>query len=370
MDSLRSIVSNVGNILTNTILWIFILLIYTIPVGLVLSIRIIINLIAVRLHPEFIPCTPNDILVVRETPDQQKIVTGGIILRVRGQIDFTKFQGLFQELFLTPDNFDRYRNLYCDLVKFCGYLFKRVVIPVNGVNGRTINFEEHFLKQELTAGRNSANYKEVIAKWFQTQFKEGLPLWQVLYLVDIEENQSFLAVKAHHGLMDGYSLVHVLDKLTGNSSPCLVKENEGDGTLWKEVSHVLNFLHCMKFQQTINRILKNCLQIKLLFKLPKVSLSYLLRHFWFPDTFPKLPNLTEVEMLPVSFGTADLAPIKAIRRSFNVHFPSIIYSLQVGAIRRSLLERGTKEDELSEVTLLTTSFPVRGHPRNVFTNHW
>jgi len=244
MHSLRNFLRKIGDGVINTFLWIVILLVYTIPLSIGFIIKLSINYIAVKLHPEFIPLTPNDVLVVREAPDIQKITTGGIILRIQGQIDFTKFQGLFQELFLTSENYERYKNLYCDLVKFCGYLFKRVVVSSNGNNNvpssrnNKMDFTQHFVHKDLS--QEIGGYKEVMGNWFQAEFKEGYPLWQILLLKDEENHQTFVGIKAHHVLMDGYSFVHMLDKLTGNASPCLVKDDEESSgnsreKLWKEV---------------------------------------------------------------------------------------------------------------------------------------
>jgi len=73
--------------------------------------------------------------------------------------------------------------------------------------------------------------------------------------------------------------------------------------------------------------------------------------------------------MPMSLGTVSLASLKSIRRKLNVKFPSVVYALQVGALRRLLLER-LEERELDEFVYLTTSLPVPNHPKDRLTNHW
>jgi len=72
-----------------------------------------------------------------------------------------------------------------------------------------------------------------------------------------------------------------------------------------------------------------------------------------------------------TFTTVDLAPIKAIRRKYEVHFASIILSLIVGSIRRYLLERRSENCLPSHLSMANT-LPCPLHPSqgHQLCNHW
>jgi hypothetical protein len=72
-----------------------------------------------------------------------------------------------------------------------------------------------------------------------------------------------------------------------------------------------------------------------------------------------------------TFTTVDLAPIKAIRRKYDVHFATIMLSLIVGSIRQYLLEKKTENELPSHFTMANT-LPCELHPSqdHVLCNHW
>lgn len=327
------------------------------------------NFLAGRFYSDLTPCSPNDTLLVYDTPDKQSILTGGFILKIKGHIDTDKLTTLFEALFLMQQN-DNYQNLYCDLVKFCGYLFKRKIVA-------KVKLENHFQLKQLNPGDN---FKEVMASWFQEKFQKGLPLWQILVLnasSGSDNDYSYFAFKAHHALMDGYSFVHLLDKLTGVTSP-------GE---WSRADSPNNN-NQEKLSDCENPEKSNCgelkgkslwTQLKILFTVPEVVASFTFPNVMFKDSqkFPKSKLLSNFEMMPMACGTSSLEPLKEIRRKLGVHFPAIVYGLQAGVIREALLDgcankEPIAEENLPENMLISTSLPVVGeeHPKNKFTNHW
>lgn len=357
MSLTQKFLSNFRSFLINTSVWIFIVIVYG-PFLLILSgWRYFVNWLAVRLDPDLIPCSSNDTLLVHETPDKQPILTGGFVLRVKGSIDVIKLRTLFEELFLSkdePSQQDNYQNLYCDLVKFCGYLFKRKIV-------RRIKLENHLMVKDLKDGED---FKVNVSSWFQEKFQKGLPLWQMLVLngensENVNSVTSYFAFKAHHVLMDGYSLVHILDKLTGVTSPgewtsdddrkCVKCEGK---SLWTE--------------------------LKILFSIPEVVAGFTFPNVSLKDSkkFPDSKPLSNFEMLPMACATTALQPIKEVRRKLKVHFPAIVFGLQAGVIREALMDgcgsSPVAESQLPENILICSSLPVVGveHPRNKLTNHW
>ncbi|XP_035701597.1 uncharacterized protein LOC118433611 isoform X2 [Folsomia candida] len=300
-------ISKLLSFLANCVLWIVLVCVYTVPLLIGFCIRCTINYAVQRRESSLTPLSPNDILLIREAPDKQPIANGGLIIKVDGKLDFVSIREQFFKLFLQTGNLDRYENLYCDIVKRCGYLYKRRIVE----DFTLPRWEDHFIYKE----ENLTDIKKEFSAWFQEKYVEG-----------------------HHALMDGYSFVHILDTMCNNQPMKLGAKEE-------------NFSRIETIQ--------------LVFSLPLVAIKYLLRHFWFKDGFPTdLPKLTEEAVLPIALASVDLQPLKMIRRKLNLKFPSIVYSLQVGALSRALADIDMKE------TLLSTSFPVPNHPRNKLTNHW
>lgn len=382
MSVLRRSVQVLTSILINTFAWLLILVLYGPLLLILIGWRYFVIFLARRLRPDdLIPCSPNDTLLVQDTPDKQPILTGGFVLKVKGRIDPGKLSTLFEELFLNQDYYlENYQNLYCDLTKFCGYLFKRKIVS------KVKLVENHLQIREL---KENEDFNQVVASWFQQKFQKGLPLWQMLILNpgqadtgvgndkekdDSYSSYSYFAFKAHHVLMDGYSFVHVLDKLTGVTSPgewagTSVNNNDEDCT-------------ASSTKEENNNKKSFWTELKILFSVPEVVASFTFPNIsWNPSSstgFPESKPLSKFEMLPMSVGTCSLESIKDIRRKLGVHFPSIVYGLQAGALRAALLDnRSSKpfdndESILPESILISTSLPVVGveHPRNKFTNHW
>ena len=147
------------------------------------------------------------------------ITNGGLIVRLNSSINYDQFvRHFYQQFLLNLDSCDtispnnKYVNLHCDLVTFCGYLFKRIVSKHG-----TINVRDHFSYKHSLEGEDLNVY---LATWFQTPFEKNKPLWNGV-IISVEasdksnlENSTVVAFKASHALVDGYSLVHMLEKMT------------------------------------------------------------------------------------------------------------------------------------------------------------
>lgn len=366
--ALHRFLQNLKSILLNTVAWIFILIVHGPPFLLLYLWRSFVNLAATRLHTDLTPCSPNDTLLVYDTPDKQSILTGGFVLKVKGHIDIGKLTTLFEALFLTQQENENYQNLYCDLVKYGGYLFKRKIVL-------KIKLENHFQTKQLERG---ADFKPIVAGWFQEKFQKGLPLWQMLVLNATGDNSndySYFAFKAHHVLLDGYSFVHLLDKLTGGTSPGeWSRSNSPTNNNYKQ------YEENDKPEKSIKDDNKTVWEeLKILFSVPEVVAAFTFPNVSWKDSkrFPASKPLSNFEMLPMACGTCSLEPVREIRRKLGVNFPAVVYGLQAGVLREALINgcannSPVSEENLPENMLISTSLPVVGceHPKNKLTNHW
>lgn len=72
------------------------------------------------------------------------------------------------------------------------------------------------------------------AAWMITNtYERKRPVWQIaiLHLGDEGTMETGIVAKFSHSLVDGYSFVHMVGKLTDNPAPYLVKDKE---LTWKE----------------------------------------------------------------------------------------------------------------------------------------
>jgi hypothetical protein len=77
-----------------------------------------------------------------------------------------------------------------------------------------------------------------------------------------------------------------------------------------------------------------------------------------------------------TFTTVDLAPIKAIRRKYDVHFATVILTLLVGSLKQYLLESQEGSDnerkKLPSHLSVANTLPWEKHPSqsHILCNHW
>jgi len=204
----------------SVILWIFI--IFTVLPILILfliwklSVITVAKLFFSNIHPTDI----NDTYFTVDDAEHLTNVNVAQIWKINGLIDVNQFRKHFAQCFLADeDSRKRYRNFYCYLVRFGGYVFKKSVDK--------LDLEKHITAKVLEPG---VDINAFIAKWFlEEKFNEKSPLWEIIIhnlplTCNTEEHETIFLFKCHHCLCDGYSFIHIVDKLTGNSSPYLVKE--------------------------------------------------------------------------------------------------------------------------------------------------
>lgn len=228
----------------SVILWILIGLFIVPLIFLLFLYKSFVIFLAGRVDKHLHPTHPNDTYFAVGDTTQVPIVNVAQIWRLEGYLPLEEFKSLFQSLFLScPESRKNYLNLYCYLVRFGGYIFKKSVAH--------LDIDKHVGIRELGAGDN---LEQFIVKWMvEEKFGRGKPLWEIvlIYLpvepeVSLEKQndndklinnngeeakkekgfETVVLFKLHHCLTDGYGFIHMVDKLTGNEAPYLVQEEE------------------------------------------------------------------------------------------------------------------------------------------------
>ncbi len=140
---------------------------------------------------------PNDTYFSIDDAQAMPIVNACQIWRIKGRICINEFRKHFYSCFLSDkESRARYLNLYCYLVKFGGYVFKKSV--------QEIDLEQQILERYLEPGESLEGW---ITKWFvEEKFRPNVPLWEIVILhlpftCITEEYETVFLYKNHHNLM-------------------------------------------------------------------------------------------------------------------------------------------------------------------------
>ncbi|CAL8101254.1 unnamed protein product [Orchesella dallaii] len=330
---------NIFDFVISLILWILIVVIL-VPIVLLLFLwKRCVIFIAHRVDKNLHATQPNDTYFSVGDTNKVPIVNVAQIWRVEGMLDIHEFRAHFRSLFFScPESRKNYLNLYCYLKHFGGYVFKRSVDQVN--------VEEHVVMRQLPEDETLQSF---IVKWMlRERFEDGKPLWQVvlLHLPSSEPNseinvETVVLLKMHHCMTDGYGFIHIVDKLTGNTSPYLVTHEKE--TLFQ--------------------------MVKASFFGPKTLMDYVIEVARTPDLFYPLKDRKNAQWF-MSLNTLDMKKIKDVRRRTKAHFISVMMTLMIGALRRYLHDTYGKDKEIPNNIWTANSLPWPGHPRNSLVNHW
>lgn len=140
----------------NLVLW-MLLIIFVFPVLAVFFIWKWTVILVAKLFYNDLHCTePNDTYFAIDDSQGIPIVNAAQIWRINGKVQINEFRKHFYKCFLSDDESRRrYRNFYCYLVKFGGYVFKKSV--------QEIDLEKHILERRLEPGIELESW---ITKWF------------------------------------------------------------------------------------------------------------------------------------------------------------------------------------------------------------
>ncbi|ODN06412.1 hypothetical protein Ocin01_00317 [Orchesella cincta] len=307
--------------------------------------KIVALILAKCLHPELIPISFSDAYFALYSCDQQPLMSVGTTLRLKGRVDMGAFMKKFQECFLSEDSGNRYKNLYCYFVIYCGFVFKKPV--------RKLHLKNHFIEKTLPRGMEPEDY---LGKWLVTDTyhhkPEGQPCWQVIILrrgPEYDREETFVSIKMHHGMIDGYSFVHMTDALTGGKSP-----------------YIYQLLSCMGNAYFLE-------QIKHVLQGPALAMNVLIRNVR-TEVVVEQGNPFETKWC-MSFSSLDLEIVKSIRRKTNAKFATIMMTAATGALKRLYMEdRQHAYDSLPDQVWIESPLGIPKHPAMTkggkFCNHF
>jgi len=222
--SQRTLVSAGLDILLLIVLWALLAPIVFLLVILIL-IRLIVHHLARIFRPDLIPIYNFIDNVIIQFPSSSRVpFNGSVIFELQGKLELKVFRKHFHELFLsTPDLRQRYKNLFCYYVQWGMYFFKKAVDEVN--------LEER-IREEFLIVKSDKDTDEFVGRWLETNDYGENPNWEILLLHirrsdDINRNDERTKVlyKIDHGISDGYTSIHFIERLTGVKSPYLVESS-------------------------------------------------------------------------------------------------------------------------------------------------
>lgn len=263
-------------------------------------------------------------------------------------ITASEFSSHFYSCFL-EGNSEKYRNLHAFVTSYGGYSFYSHCPP------EQLDLKWHIQEYSITDFGNGT-LESFVATWLVTNtYQRNRPYWQIAILhfgepANPSTLETGIVAKFSHALLDGYSFVHMIGKLTDNPAPYLVQDR--------------------KFS------LKD--RLKYIYRTPVFVVAYYI-DLVFPrrnqspfSHSSRMATLGKPIGQPqewlMSFVTLNLKSIKMIRRATDCHFVCLIISAQFGALRKLLLET-RKESELPEYLWTGCSLPWPNHPQSL-TNHF
>jgi len=189
--------------------------------------RLTVIFLAKLLRPDIIPIynVTDHLLSVAPSNSHHQNMNFSSTWILKEKLDTVDFRNHFQKTFLsTRELRNRYLNLYCYFVQWCFYIWKKPVAE--------INLEDRIKEFNLEVNSFS-DIEEFVGEYTDLHDYGENPNWEILLInVDLKMNENdnnhtktILVMKFHHGLCDGYSMIHIIDNLCGTKTPCLVKDS-------------------------------------------------------------------------------------------------------------------------------------------------
>ncbi|CAL8143428.1 unnamed protein product [Orchesella dallaii] len=339
--------------LIGTLIWLAIIPIVTIPFGVLALYKVCLSWAAklFKIRGEngvdkLYPLDPVDCMMVADSSSKRPIVNFGFLLIIEGRIGLSELRAHFQTCFLNENEENRYEKFYSHLESIGGHVFR--------ATASTLDINEHVVERRMERGKKLEKF---LVDWIHEEWKQLKPCWEMI-LVPLNRNgganeQTGIAFKIHHAFADGYSLLHILDRLTGCKSPYLVKDFK-EGMLTQMTQLLEGPLHLGKFGG--GEPSRNPFRVRL-------------------DSVPE--GMRRKHEYLLSFTSVNLEDVKRIRRKYNVKMFSVLFTIISGALRRYLLEVEKKE-VVPEEYIVGMTLPWPRHPsvqagtanKDKMCNHW
>jgi hypothetical protein len=224
-------------------IWILILPFLLLSFVPLLVFRLFVHFLANIFRPDLIPITNLlDNVIISGPSSSFHVKNCSQIWELKKKLDILKFREHFHNVFLSsPELREKYGNLYCYYVQWGLYCFKKAADE--------INLEERIKECKLIGGEKEL--EELVGKFVDTNDYGEKPNWEIL-LIHVQQSskeeglcKTVMVFKLDHGLGDGYTIAHLVERLTGINSPYLVKEKH-----WSSLERVST-----SFLMTISKIL-------------------------------------------------------------------------------------------------------------------
>lgn len=333
-------------VILGTLIWCVCLALLGIPILILVLVKLLVTAITCRRSEN----TQDEKLVPLKGDDggsgvpQWKIPYNiGFCLKVRGNIDANEFRNHFSNTFNLDSDNDPYDKFFSYFVVRGGYVFR-------AISRGSLDLSQTISDTQLEENESLENF---LARWMIIGHPEKRSRWQVA-IIPLPENTTAVAFKMDHNLIDVYSFVHILDKLTGSKAPYLVKD-------FRE-----------NFWGKLKQIIAGPTHLGVMKGLPRDQNPF---HCIYPVSSPERKR----EWM-YSFTSFPLDDLKALRKlNGSVRMASVIFTILVGALRRFLIEvENVREDELPLEVKMGNSLPWPKHPAmndNIrgpdrLQNHW
>jgi hypothetical protein len=204
-----------------TFAWVIVVILLSIPLLVFTLWKCCVILCAKYFRKDLILPYGMDAMNCPGNGENKPVVNFGVVCRVDGELNLEGLQQRFSEMFLGYENnsseasikfsFDR---LHCSIVTFGGFVFfKRI---------DQIDINNHIYMKHL---KEDQCLEDLLSTWILSKYQKSSPCWEIIVVPLRTTNETAVAIKLHHAIADGYSLLYILDQLTENaSSPYLVKD--------------------------------------------------------------------------------------------------------------------------------------------------
>ncbi|XP_035711263.1 uncharacterized protein LOC110854514 isoform X2 [Folsomia candida] len=246
-------------------------------------------------RPDLIPLRVQDGNVTSAPSEDHVLMNCCQVWRLRGHLSLKKFREHFHTCFLNDEETSRekYANFWCRFVRWGLYCYK--------------------LDSEAVVER-------FIGTWMSKSTYRSGPLWEIL--IAHRPDETILLFKIDHGLCDGYTFIHLVEKLSGVAQPYLVSD--------KMTPFLTRLNYIVQLPLTLRELVTG-------WRRGGGAIRYRTR---------ANNAVTAVgEAWMISMVTLDLMKVKEIRRKLGYRFSTVCAALLVGAWARWVKDEGECETD-------------------------
>lgn len=218
------------NLLLGTLTWVILLIFLSIPLTILIIWKVGVIIAAKILRPDlFLPNATDCMFSNVGNGWEKSTVNVGFVCQIDGVLNVAEVRELFVVKFFSNGvpAYDRLRSTIEIWGKF-GFFKKLGEVDVN----------RKILEKTLPEGQILEDF---VVSWMLEKYEENSSCWEIIVVGWVGFDKTVVGFKIHHAFADGYTLLYILEKLTGNSSsPYLVKDFED--SVGKRVRYLIHSL--------------------------------------------------------------------------------------------------------------------------------